>query len=341
MPAVDGPEEGAGELASLARAFLDTLDTESNTQRTYTNGLNALASALSEALGKPAEELTLDDLHVDVLERFQRYLQSRGYSRFTERTYMAAATGFLTYLLTHDQLPAGFSLEKARARLRRPARGTPYPAPVPDPALPLIIRYYDEMPLPAGQGTRDRLERLRILRSRAIVHTLYSSAGRIAEVASLDRRDVADGRQSEVVVLGKGGKQRIVYLTRLACKAIQDYVTERADTYQPLFISHGRNYGARLTKVSIWQAVKAAARAHRLDVSPHDFRHFRARQMLNQGAPLEAIQEILGHSDISTTRKVYAIYSHHSVREIFARNTLSPDEALEQVDPDLLDGDLR
>ena len=106
---------------------------------------------------------------------------------------MAAATGFLTYLLTHDQLPAGFSLEKARARLRRPARGTPYPAPVPDPALPLIIRYYDEMPLPAGQGTRDRLERLRILRSRAIVHTLYSSAGRIAEVASLDRRDVADG----------------------------------------------------------------------------------------------------------------------------------------------------
>ena len=59
-----------------------------------------------------------------------------------------------------------------------------------------------------------------------------------------------------MVVLGKGGKQRIVYLTRLACKAIQDYVTERADTYQPLFISHGRNYGARLTKVSIWQAVK-------------------------------------------------------------------------------------
>ena len=136
--------------------------------------------------------------------------------------------------------------------------------------------------------------------------------------------------------MGKGGKQRFIYLTRLAGKAIRDYVTERQDTHPPLFISHSGSRGRRLSKVSIWQTVKRAASALQMDVSPHDFRHFRARQMLDEGAPLEAIQEILGHSDISTTRKVYAIYSRQSVREIFSRTTLTPEEALEHVDPESL-----
>ncbi|NPV08963.1 MAG: tyrosine-type recombinase/integrase [Anaerolineae bacterium] len=336
MPSGPGRGNPDDELNGAIQAYLDTLQQEPNTLRTYSSGLHALVTFLSQHQAVETPLLRLSSLDTDVLASFQGYLLNRGYSRFTVRTYMAAALAFLDYLLTHDLLPASFSLDKAKARLRRPRRGDPYPAPVPDPALPLVIRHYDQMPLPSGEGQQARLGRLRVLRSRAIVHTLYSSAGRIAEVTSLDRRDVADGRQSEVVVVGKGGKQRFVYLTRLACRAIQDYVTERNDAFQPLFISHGRDYGSRLSKVSIWRTVKLAARAYNLEVSPHDFRHFRARQMLDEGAPLEAIQEILGHSDISTTRKVYAIYSRHSVRQIFARSTLAPEEALEKVDPELL-----
>jgi len=75
------------------------------------------------------------------------------------------------------------------------------------------------------------------------------------------------------------------------------------------------------------RTVSGAAKKLGMDVSPHDFRHFRARQMLEQGAPLEAIQEILGHSDIGTTRRVYAHYSKPSIRSIFERTTLSPEEA--------------
>lgn len=305
--------------------FLDTILQDRNTHRTYAAGLSAFEAFMADREGSPVLLRSLQD---DVIEGFQLYLLDRGYSRFTLRTYQAALSAFLNYLLVHDLTPVHFSLAKARLRARRTNRRFPYPAPVPDPALPLIIKYYDEMALPSGEDDKARATRLRILRSRAIVHTLYSSAGRIAEVASLTRRDVADGRQAQVIVTGKGNKQRFIYLTDLARKAIADYVHARADAYVPLFISHGRDYGKRLSKVSIWETVKRAARALQLDVTPHDFRHYRARQMLDEGAPLEAIQEILGHSDISTTRKVYAIYSHRSVQEIFNGATLTPDEAL-------------
>jgi integrase len=75
------------------------------------------------------------------------------------------------------------------------------------------------------------------------------------------------------------------------------------------------------------RTVREAAKKLGMDISPHDFRHYRASQMLEQGAPLEAIQEILGHSDISTTRRVYAHYSRPAIRAIFERTTLTPEDA--------------
>ena len=86
----------------------------------------------------------------------------------------------------------------------------------------------------------------------------------------------------------------------------------------------------KMSKVSIWSTVKRAAKALGMEVTPHDFRHFRASRMLDEGAPLEAIQEIPGHADISATRRVYAHYSGPSIRDIFTRTTLSPDDALQK-----------
>jgi integrase/recombinase XerD len=320
--------KSAGELAAAVEAFLAQLRHNRNTERTYRAALAELLRFLSSQSSASVGDLRLGDIDETVLEGFRLYLEDHGRSAFTVRTYLAALSSFLSFLLTHELLPPGFSVEKARARLRRPQRGTPYPAPTPDPGLPLIIQYYDTLALPSGEGRANHLARLRILRARAIVHTLYSTAGRIAEVASLDRKHVADGRQSEVVITGKGGKQRLIFLTEEARRAIAAYVKARADTYQPLFISHGRDYGHRLTAARLWAIVKEGAKAVGIEVTPHDFRHYRARQMLNEGAPLEAIQEILGHADISTTRKVYAIYARPAVRQIFEEATLSPAEAL-------------
>jgi len=315
--------------------FLNSLHGSPRTSKTYATGLGAFQLFLTglTPAGQPSPTPpSLEMLNADVLARFYRWLMEREYSRFTVRTYLAAATAFLSYLFSQDLLPEEFSIEKARERLRQVSRPMPYPIPRPDPELPRVIQYYDSLSLPEGDSRQAYLARLRLLRSRAIVHTLYASAGRIAEVAALDRKDVADGRRSEAIVTGKGDRQRFIFLTPEAQQAIAAYVRARQDEYQPLFISHGRDYGTRLSGVSIWATVRQAARALGLEVTPHDFRHFRACQMLDEGAPLEAIQDILGHADISTTRRVYAQYSKPAIREIFARTTLTPDEALDRLE---------
>ncbi|HDN81044.1 MAG TPA: hypothetical protein ENG33_11330 [Chloroflexi bacterium] len=315
-------------LEEAIERFLRGLQASPRTCKTYSTGLQAFTAFLHEK-GLP-QPITVRALTEDVLEDFFLWLNKRSYSRFTVQTYLAAATSLLRYLFRHHSLSPDFSIERAKEKLRSVMPRSSYPIPHPDPELPAIILYYDQMPLPDGDAPKIRLARLRILRSRAIVHTLYASAGRIAEVAALNRKDVADGRRREVIVTGKGQKQRFIFLTPEAQRAIANYVKERRDDYEPLFISHGRNYGHRLSTVSIWATVKKAAKALGIHVTPHDFRHYRATQMLEEGAPLEAIQDILGHSDISTTRRVYAHYSKPRIREIFDRTTLSPEEALKR-----------
>lgn len=346
-------------LEGLIQTYLDQLAASPRTQRTYDVGLRAFLAFLGEKSKMPAKRIVVHEkaqprrrasegqansksstsqvlapnvIDTNVLEDFQSWLTSKPYSRFSQRTYMASVNAFLTYALAKDWLPEKFSLERARARLKNVKRRSSYPIPRPDPALPRLIAFLDEMPLPEGDDPKTKRARLQVLRNRAFVHLLYSSAGRLSEVASLDRKDVADGRRKEAIVQGKGDKERFIFITPEARAAISSYVADRKDEYEPLFISHGRNYGARFTRTSLWRIISAAARKLGMDVSPHDFRHYRARQMLEQGAPLEAIQEILGHSDIGTTRRVYAHYSKPAIRTIFERTTLTPDRAARQAD---------
>lgn len=336
------PKDSPWSLSEQIDNYLGHLITSPRTQHTYETGLHVFQEYLSWKIGTPdAGEVTaprnqfsLALIDSNVLQDFQSWLADRKYSRFSRKTYLAGVIAFLSYALSKDWLPDSFSLERARAKLKQVTRRSAYPIPRPDPALPLLIRYYDDLTLPGGDSEVSRRKRLQILRSRAFVHLLYSSAGRLAEVAALDRKDVADGRRKEAIVTGKGDKERFIFITADAREAISAYINLRQDTHEPLFISHARDYGKRLSHVTLWNTVKSAAKKLGMDVSPHDFRHFRARQMLEQGAPLEAIQEILGHSDIGTTRRVYAHYSKPSIRSIFERTTLSPHDAAVQAEND-------
>jgi integrase/recombinase XerD len=285
--------------------------------------------AHSGELGSP---ILLDAIDTNVLQDFQAWLGQKNYSRFSQRTYLASVNAFLSYALSQDWLPDSFSLEKARAKLKHVTRRSAYPIPRPDPSLPRLIAFFNDVQLPEGADEKTKRKRLQMLRDRAFVHLLYSSAGRLSEVAALNRKDVGDGRRKEAIVHGKGDKERFIFITPEARAAIAVYIGERQDTFEPLFISHGRKYGSRFTKMSLWRTISHTAKKLGMDVSPHDFRHYRARQMLEQGAPLEAIQEILGHSDIGTTRRVYAHYSKPSIRTIFERTTLSPQQAQENVE---------
>lgn len=324
-------------LSELIGDYVKHLSASPRTMRTYAVGLGAFQDFLSDQKPKRVDSrspapTTLGAIRSDSLLDFQTWLTKKGYSRFTQRTYLAAVVGFMGYAVSQEWFPPEFSLERARLKLKQVTRRGSYPIPRPDPSLPKLVSYYDHLDLPEGDSERARRRRLQILRSRALVHLLYSSAGRLAEIAALDRKDVGDGRRRDAIVTGKGDKERFIFITTEARTAIASYVGARNDTFEPLFISHSRDYGRRLSHVSLWKTVTQAAKMLGMDVSPHDFRHFRARQMLEQGAPLEAIQEILGHSDISTTRRVYAHYSKPSIRAIFERTTLGPEQAGSKAD---------
>lgn len=172
---------------------------------------------------------------------------------------------------------------------------------------------------------RDELERLfkavdggdiRGKRDNAILETLYSTGLRVSELTSLDRGKV-DLDRREFMVRGKGKKTRIVFLSKRAAEAISDYLEARDDNFEPLFLNHRRakkgdditmGEKRRLSTVMVEYLVRSYARKAGIikKVTPHVLRHSFATELLVNGADIRSVQEMLGHSSITTTQ----IYTH-------------------------------
>ncbi len=323
------PPSPASHTASeleFGSAFIDTIASSPKTADAYRYGLGRLAEFIADTKyipNKVPPTPTPPHLHTpvypvsglrdDVLLKFHEWMVKQKYQPATRENYIAAVKRFLIWLDANDRLPAGFQVGKAVNRLKaaQGGRRTAKAGREPDPGIPRIVTYYDAIPLPSPDSPRSRIERLKILRARAIVHTLYASAGRASEVASLTREMTLDGRLGEVRITGKGGKDRILLLTKEAQSAIAAYCRERDDDYPGLFVSHGRGAGRPLGRGTLWAVVKQAAKALGLykGTSPHAFRHYRAQQLLHEGMDIDVLQAYLGHADISTTRRIYAPYT--------------------------------
>ncbi len=327
-------------LETASAQFVDSITRSERTRETYALGLKVFQRFLQEShyagcTGKHPPTpgaLSTDAFQDDVLLQFCLWLLAQEYSASTINTYLSAAKRLFRRLYVLDQLSPdlnlGKALEKLRDYTRDIERWDPDP-PNPDRRIPQILLHFDQTELP--EGDKARLKRLRILRARAVVHTIYASAGRVSEVASLSRAGVQDGGVREVMIRGKRGKKRLIFLTSEAQVAIRAYAQARGpDGHEALFISHGRNYGGQLSRQTIWRTVKKAVVALGLyqAISPHDFRHYRATQLLNDGARLEDVQAILGHAHIGTTRAVYARTDRRTLREVFDTFSRSPQEAL-------------
>lgn len=146
-------------------------------------------------------------------------------------------------------------------------------------------------------------------RDRAILHTLYSSGLRVSELCGLKLYDVDD---DFVRVMGKGGKERVVPIGRRAIAAIDAYLSGSrskfdSDRNQALFVTQR---GKPVERVLVWNLVKKYAKAAGIqkNISPHTLRHSFATHLLDNGADLRVIQEMLGHSSISSTDR----YTHVS-----------------------------
>lgn len=152
------------------------------------------------------------------------------------------------------------------------------------------------------------------LRDKAVMELIYSSGLRVSELVALNLQDL-DGAGNKVRVMGKGSKERIIPVTTKAMTAIGNYGERRADaakSEEPALFVNRR--GGRLTSRSVERMIRkyltdAALNKH---VTPHVLRHTFATHLLNQGADLRGIQELLGHASLSTTQK----YTHVSVDQL-------------------------
>ena len=157
-------------------------------------------------------------------------------------------------------------------------------------------------------------------RDRAILHTFYSSGARVSELCSADIAD-ADLSMKRLRVTGKGSEERIVFLTSGTADMLKSYLTERKKKFGslsgPLFVN---NRGGRITQRGVYDIVVKRARSAGLieRVSPHTLRHSFATEMLNQGADIRAVQEMLGHKHLSTTQ-VYTHTTKERLRKVFEK----------------------
>lgn len=333
------------ELEFLLEAGLQSLKTET----TYRSGLRLLADWLQHF---KRDGFTLEDewpLRPEKITN-QTLLQYRSWlianrAEATVTTYMAAVVGYLQFLEGRDLLPAGVVLGKLQRQFRQQRKRGKMSEHVVDldlarQQMPKIVQYYDQLPLPPADEPYNL--RLSLLRNRALVQVLYATAARVSEVVSLNRTNVGQGKATHTIITGKGGRSRTLHIRSYAQQAIQAYLAERKDSNPALFVAHSRNaQNARLTITTAHNVVKHAVRALKLDesLSAHDFRHFRATQLLREGMPLEVVQEFLGHADITTTRNIYAPVLGVQVVSEWLDNLDQPPAVAAQkqlVDPTLL-----
>jgi integrase/recombinase XerD len=210
-----------------------------------------------------------------------------------------------------------------------PAREVPPPAP--PKRLPKAITL-DEVerlldaagPGPDAQVAAGGVEP-RLLRDRALLEFLYATGARISEATGLDVDELQLGDDPAVRLAGKGGKHRVVPVGSYAVRALEAYLVRarpalaaasRRVSVSPAVFLNAR--GGRLTRQGAWGILHAAAGRARLpEVSPHTLRHSFATHLLDGGADIRVVQELLGHASVATTQ-IYTLITVDRLREVYA-----------------------
>lgn len=270
---------------------------------------------------------TTENVAMTDLDGFRVFLVQKGLSVSTANAYMVSIRSFLKFLKKRGESsidPTTVELAKRRDR---------------------HVTFLDSEEIERLFATASGGE-LRDKRDLAILECIYSTGLRISELTGLDRNRI-NFETREFAVRGKGGKVRVVYLTERATKRISEYIEARHDDFAPLFIRHNYDESraknieistpsplssknskkterkqltsedVRLTRNFITTMVSRRALAAGIvkDVSAHTLRHSFATTLLTNGADIRAIQELLGHSSITTTQ-VYTHVTNPRLKEI-------------------------
>jgi integrase/recombinase XerD len=194
--------------------------------------------------------------------------------------------------------------------------------PTPGRRLPKSLTIDEVLALLEGAGGDSPSDGPLTLRNRALLELLYSTGSRISEAVGLDVDDI-DSQARSVLLRGKGGKQRLVPVGRPAVQALDAYLVRgrpdlaRRGRGTPAIFLNAR--GGRLSRQSAWQVLQDAAERAGITsgVSPHMLRHSFATHLLEGGADVRVVQELLGHASVTTTQ-IYTLVTVHALREVWA-----------------------
>lgn len=273
-----------------------------------------------DSVDRIPERFNVNEITMELVERYglflNRYMteegdggvkKSKNLTKKTQSYHLVALRAFLKFLtkINVDSLPPEkVELPKLNARsvdfLNREE----------------VETLFGAVELSSNAGFRDR----------ALMEMLYSTGLRVSEIKNLNRRDINLDRR-EFMVRGKGGKARIIFMSERAVEWVGRYLKRRSDNFDPLFVSIRKGAenvdilqgeAKRLSTVSIQEIVRRYGRRAGLvkHVTPHKLRHSFATELLHNGADIRSVQEMLGHSSITTTQ-VYTHVTNRRLKEVY------------------------
>lgn len=306
----DGPGDGAAEPAALPRPWREAVEllvhhlTAERGRRPHTvaayrrDALHLARAAVEAGVAAPA------DLDRPALRRYLADLHDHGYARTTIARRTASLRVWWRLLVDREVVA-----DDVTATVHAPKAGR---------HLPRVLRVDEVDRLLAAPDAQTPLG----TRDRALLELLYGAGARVAEACGLDLGEL-DLPQAQVRLDGKGGTQRIVPLGEPAVDALRHYLAtgrpqllgDRLATEDAVFVgARGGRLGTRDARTAVQRAATAAGVGH---VTPHTLRHSAATHLLEGGADLRQVQEVLGHRSLATTQR-YTHLSRGVLREVHA-----------------------
>ena len=281
---------------------------------TYLSGVRSYSPETVKSYGddllkfeKYLDSEGIDELELDstAARRFISSLTASGLSKSSVNRVMSAMKGYYSFLVKQGAVEANPFENLKSFRKNRD--------------LPDYL-FENEMDSILSQTGGDFFG----IRDRAILELLYSTGCRVSEACSISLSDI-DFKEKSIRVMGKGGKERIVFLGKFAYSALGEYLPlrriradrEDADSLNALFINHrGRRISSRGIAMIVEKYVGKSGISK--NISPHSFRHSFATHLIDNGADIRIVQEMLGHESLSTTQ----IYTHMGIdklRDVYRR----------------------
>lgn len=286
------------EITAFISYLHNVKKTSNNTELSYKRDLEKMYHYMQEQGINSVDKVTTTNLNSYIL-----YLEKNKFAATTVSRYIASIKAFYHFLVKEDKISEDIS--------------EPLKAPKIDKKVPEILSTEEVVSLleqPRGEMPKE-------LRDKAMLELLYATGIRVTELISLKVEDI--NLQMGFIVCKDAHKERVIPFGAEAKRALLSYLNKSRDAMilnkeeDILFVNCS---GQAMSRQGFWKLIKYYAKKAGIDadITPHTIRHSFAAHLVENGADLRSVQEMLGHSDISTTQ-IYANMNHNKIREVYAK----------------------